>query len=91
MGQFRDQWIVPWHRPQPEYPRRLEALGSEGCVLTGFTVTEQGATTDIQTLQSEVAEQFATAAAEAVEEYRFHPLKAAVKGVAVRLCFSLNQ
>ena len=91
MGQFQDQWLVPWHRPQPEYPLRLRDRGVEGCALIGFRVTEQGTTTDIQTLQSEVTEPFVAAAAEAVEEYRFHPLKAEVKGVAVRLCFSLDQ
>ena len=91
MGQVQDQWLVPWHRPPPEYPPRLRDQGLEGCALIGFTVTKQGGTTDIRRLESEAAEQFAAAASDAVERYRFHPLKAAAKGVAVNLCFSLNQ
>ena len=90
MGQFQDEWLVPWHRPPPEYPRRLRDQGLEGCALIGFTVTEQGRTTDIHSLPPEAAEQFAAAAKDAVKRYRFHPLKAAAKGVAVNLCFSLS-
>lgn len=90
MGQFQDQWLVPYHRPSPEYPRRLRDQGLEGCALIGFKVTEQGGTTDIRRLESEAIEQFAAAAEDAVGKYRFHPLKAEVKGVAVRLCFSLG-
>lgn len=90
IGQFQDQWLVPYHRPQPQYPRRLMNQGQEGCALIGFTVTEQGRTANIQTLQSEVAERLAATAVEAVEQYRFHSLKAEVQGVAVRLCFSLS-
>ena len=69
----------------------LRNQGLEGCALIGFTVTKQGRTTDIHRLESEAAEQFAAAAKDAVKRYRFHPLKAAAKGVAVRLCFSLDQ
>ena len=90
MGQIQDQWIVPYHRPPPEYPRSLRDRGLEGCALIGFTVTEQGETTDIRRLESGAAEQFAAAAKDAVKRYRFHPLKAAAKGVAVNLCFSLS-
>ena len=50
----------------------------------------QGGTTDIHSQPPEAADQFAAAAEDAVKRYRFHPLKAAEKGVAVRLCFSLN-
>lgn len=61
------------HRVSPDYPGAAARKGIEGSVDVRFTITAQGAVTDVSVVSSDPAEIFDKAAVEAVRRWRYDP------------------
>ena len=57
----------------PDYPGAAARKGIEGSVDVRFTITAQGAVTDVSVMSSDPAEIFDKAAVEAVRRWRYDP------------------
>ncbi|MFT4571780.1 MAG: protein TonB [Hyphomicrobiaceae bacterium] len=91
-----NQDLVPLVRVNPQYPARARARGVEGWVHLRFTVTSEGATTDITVVDAEPHGYFERAAAAAVERYKYKPRieggsAVAQKAVELVLAFELER
>jgi len=75
--------LKPLKTVPPEYPENALEHGVSGSVLLSFTVDANGATSDVQVLQSTPAGVFDRAAVSAVKRWRYAPV--IVNGVAVEV------
>jgi len=64
---------VMLYAPRPEYPKRLWRRGPEGYVYVRFEITAEGHVDGIAILES-TEDEFATAAREALQSWRFEPM-----------------
>lgn len=67
--------LVQLKSAKPRYPRRAEATKKSGWVNVYFTVTPEGATAEVEVVESEPRELFDRAAVAAVEKWQFQPVE----------------
>lgn len=69
----QDGQLIPLVRIQPQYPRRAALAGIEGWVKVAFTITETGAVTDPQVVDSKPPRIFDREAIRAILKWKFKP------------------
>lgn len=90
-----DGEYLPIVKVAPVYPRRAQSRGIEGWVLLRFTVTETGSVIDPVVIDAEPPGIFDTAAAKAVERFKYKPRVVngqaqVVRGVEHLITFKLD-
>ena len=87
--------LVQIKRPSPRFPKNALKRGQSGWVNVYFTVTPEGATTDITVYASEPGEVFDNAAVKAVERWEFEPYEyrgqLISKRIGTKLVFNLEE
>ncbi len=73
----------PSNNSVPVYPRRAMQRGIEGYIIMGFSVLEDGSTTDIVVVEAEPKAIFVRSATKAVSQMKFPPC--IKNGVATKL------
>lgn len=91
-----DSDVVPMVRVNPQYPQRAASRGIEGWVHLSFSVTAQGATSEIEVVAADPRGYFESAAKAAVGRYKYKPKieggqAVARPGVEVVLSFELEK
>lgn len=70
---MQDGQLIPLVRIQPQYPRRAALAGIEGWVKVEFTITETGAVTDPNVVDSKPPRIFDREAIRAILKWKFKP------------------
>jgi len=88
-GQSTDSQPEPVHVHEPNYPESAYFLGTEGHCVLQFTVTEDGATADIEIVESEPEAVFDNVCRDAIAQFKYAAREQAFREAKQQFTFKL--